>query len=372
MGPMSTSCPHPVTPSSRPAPWRSLRKPALALLIFFLTIFPSHAPAQELAHRIILKDGSFQSVTKYEVKGDRVRYLSAERNEWEEMPTSLVDWPATEKYAKDRAAGASVPEAEQLDKEVEKEREFDATKLPEVAPGLRLPQSSGVYLLDSFHGEPQLIEMQQTAGDLAQSGKVSIFHGVMNRTGSTKENIELDGEHAHVQAHVDVPSFYIKIDEDPAQPDQIEQRKKSDAANKPAKTVPAPTQTPQQPQSPEQAAVPVDPYRIVRTQPKNGRRIVGDVKRAVSGKVSQEQIFMKTTITRVNGGWFKVTPSDSLLPGEYAVVEMVGKEGMNLYVWDFGFNPKAAANANPYKAEAKTETKESTPAAGDQSEDSPK
>jgi hypothetical protein len=316
----------------------------LATALILLLALPALSPAQDLARRLILKDGTYQLVTKYEVKGDRVRYLSAERDDWEELPTSLVDWPATDKYEKDRAAGQSVPEAVQLDKEIEQEQERAQALLPEVAPGLRLPADSGVFLLDSFQGEPQIVEVQQTAGDVNQNTKGSFLRGI---TG-VKQDIELDGAHAPVQSHVDVPSLYINIniDDTPQTPEQL------------AKDATTPASSPQQPQQTQpaqQPAIPFDRFRIVRTEVKGNKRILGDVKRQVTGKMSEEQHPVKTTATRVSGGWLKLTPTESLAPGEYALVEMMaqegmpGKEGMNLYVWDFGVNPKAPANANPWK-----------------------
>ncbi|HEV2468365.1 MAG TPA: hypothetical protein VGS78_04165 [Candidatus Sulfotelmatobacter sp.] len=307
--------------------------------------------AQDQVRRLILKDGSYQLVTKYEVKGDRVHYYSSEREEWEELPNSLVDWPATEKWQKDRAAMASSPEAVALDKELAHEEELADTKLPEVAPGLRLPEPEGIFLLDNYGGEPQINELQQTAGDIDRNAKGNIFRGAINPIAGLKQVIELDGDHAKIQAHVDVPAIYINVNDVPDQVGlQPETTRSSRSAQQP--------QQREQAQQPQQAAVPFDRFRIVRTEIKGKKRILGDIKRQVTGKVTQDEHLVKTTVTQVNGGWLKLTPTEALAPGEYALVEMVGEKGMNLDVWDFGVNPKAPANANPWKPEAKQQKAE--------------
>lgn len=320
---------------------------AIFAFIWLIALVPSRA--QELSQRLILKDGSYQLVTKYEVKGDRVRYMSAERNEWEELPSSLVDWPATENYAKERAT-AAIPEATVLDKETDAEREAELTKLPQVAPGLRLPDDSGVFLLDNYGGEPQLVELQQMEGDIDQKSRGNIFRTPLNPAGS-KQAVELAGEHATIHAHVSVPSIYLKLDDDsknqPASGETASARQSMPSLDAPR----AQPQSPQQPQQPEGPVVPYDRFRIVRAKVKNGSRILGDLKRNASGKVTQNEDLVKTTIDRVGPGWFKLTPVADLSPGEYALIEMNGADGMNLYVWDFNVSSTAPANANPYKPE---------------------
>ena len=57
--------------------------------------------------KLILKDGSYQIVREYQVNGDRVRYFSEERGDWEELPAAMVDWDATAKDEKDSAKAAN-------------------------------------------------------------------------------------------------------------------------------------------------------------------------------------------------------------------------------------------------------------------------
>src|SRR4029077_8718771 len=135
--------------------------------------------------------------------------------------SSLVDWPATEKYEKDRAAGAAEPEAVEHGKQVETELKSEPSALQQEAPGLRLTESSGFFLLDIFQGQPQLIEVQQTAGDVNRNTKRNILRGAINPVASAKQTVELEGEHATVQAHATVPALYIKLDEDLAAGPQL-------------------------------------------------------------------------------------------------------------------------------------------------------
>lgn len=104
--------------------------------------------------------------------------------------------------------------------------------------------------------------------------------------------------------------------------------------------------------------IPFDRFHIVRLKVKGGKRIVGDLKRAATGKLSQEENSVKTTIDQVGDGWLKLTPTADLTPGEYAVIETNGSASMNLYVWPFGVNPNAPANASPWTPDVKDAAKQ--------------
>jgi len=172
------------------------------------------------------------------------------------------------------------------------------------------------------------VELQQNGGEVNRNRKGNILRATINPIASSKQTIELDGLHATIQAHATLPSIYVNL----AQPENS-------------------NTSPQQPQQPQQPEQPWDRFHIVRMQAKKDKRIVGDIRVSPIGKVSQEQNLVPTTSQRLTGGWVKVTPANALEPGEYALVELFGREGMNTFVWDFGVNPTAPANPGALKPE---------------------
>jgi hypothetical protein len=277
-------------------------------------------PARREFKRLILKDGSYERISKFEINGDRVRYFSFERHVWEEVPLSLVDWTATEKYAREAGLEKEARVKQSADAEA-KERAEEEAKAPLVSPGIRLPDTGGVFLLDTFKGKPELNQLLQNGANINKNTAGNILRGVINPIGGSRQTIELAGLHARVQSHVAEPLIYVALDSggDPS----------TDYTPETAK----------------------DHFRIVRCEQKKGNRIVGVVNIAVYGKVSQDATYVETKVGPVSGNWVKVTPATPLSPGEYALVELLGKEGMNILVWDFGVNASAPQNQGARKEE---------------------
>lgn len=259
--------------------------------------------------RLVLKDGSWQGIREFQVQGDRVRYLSSERGDWEEVPANLVDWKATEEWN----APKENPALKRLAEEEEAERRALADNTPTVAPGVRLPADGGVYILDEYNDRPQLSQLTQTGSELNKNTGKNILRAAINPVASSKQTFEVKGAHAHVQVHTAAPELYVNID-DPG----------------------------------EQSAAKLDVgdrFRIVRLDvTRHDSRVLAANKITFYGRVSQQQNVVGARAEKFSGGWVKIIPLDALEPGEYAVVEMLSAHDMNLYVWDFGYDPNAPAN----------------------------
>ncbi len=265
--------------------------------------------------RLVLKDGSYEPINKYELKGKLVRYFSSERHEWEELPSSLVDWGATEKYAEENAAERQGRQTQTAAADTRDQAEEEA-RSPWVTPRLRLPENGGVFLLDRFEGQPELNPLRQNGANINKNTGGNILRGAINPIASAKQTIELPGLNARIQSHVADPVIYVALDSggDPS------------AAYTP------------------QAAK--DHFRIVRCEEKKDKRVVGVIRIAIYGKVNQNAAYIETNVEPLAGNWVKITPAKPLPSGEYALVELLGKQGINTAVWDFGVNPSAPPNTN--------------------------
>ena len=285
-------------------------------------------------HRLILTDGSYQQVRRWEIRSDRVRYISAERNGvWEELPVSLVDWAATEKFAHAHTAEGEKEEeasadARAIDSEAAAEKAEMTSRTPPVLPHLFLPDRDGVWVLDYFQNKPELVTLEQDSGDVNQRTGHNVQVGAIHPLPNRKSEIRLDGEGSKVHLHGNEPVFYVSLtggDETPG-PD--------------AMTVSAPDT-----KGPNAVSSPKSQYVIVGLdQRRNYRAITNATLNQIGGPGAN--VTEATTTVMPGNHWLKVVPKQKLTIGQFALVEILGPRAINTAVWDFAIEPQAGDNLN--------------------------
>ena len=295
-------------------------------------------PGTATNHRLILKDGTYQLVRKYEVVGDRVRYISIERSgEWEELPENLVDWDATRKWERDHAtqaeeASPAMKEASDIDKEEAAERQESISRRPEVAKGLELPDEDGVFALDTFQGTPELVEM--LPAELNANTKSKHGLNTLNPMAGAKASLELDGAHAKVHFHVNDPTIYLSLNA------------RDDAEQVVSHAMTVNTGGAKEVASRKHGAhSAASGFAIVRVDERRAIRVVGAIHMSPGGTVTQDENVVPTKVEVLPGKhWLKITPTQQLTIGEYAVVEILSASDINQSVWDFRVDPQLGDN----------------------------
>ena len=165
-----------------------------------MVALPGSHSAQELAKRLILKDGSYQSVTKYESQG-RTRSLYQRRARRMGGIAEVDGRLARDREIRERSRGGrSTPEAAELDKELEADRQAEEARSPHVAPGLQLPEEGGVFLLDTYESRPELVPLDQRGGAVNKNMKGNILRSAVNPIASARQTVEVPGKRSPVQA----------------------------------------------------------------------------------------------------------------------------------------------------------------------------
>ena len=228
-------------------------------------------------------------------------------------------------------------EASAIDKEAAAERTAEAARQPTVASGLRLPDESGIWGLDTFHDTPELARVAQSNGNLNRATGHTILKAAIP-AGGAKELIQIPGTRSGVQFHVSQPIFYVSVDtaENPA-PDEaltvdthgesatdkgIDKREHSDPASR---------------------------YSIVRVRIAKNMRTIGAMRLSLLARPSQAEDIVPTRAELTPGGhWLKLTPAQPLGFGEYALIELLSPTELNLDSWDFGVDPRAPENRHTF------------------------
>jgi hypothetical protein len=263
-----------------------------ALALLFLVVTAAAFGAQI---RLYMKDGTFQPVREYEVKDDRVRFYSTEREEWEEVPLDLVDVARTKREVAEREATIKADSKAQAEEDAALD---SAAKAVEA-----VPTANGVYYI---HGE-KLDPIKQAESKLVgNKGRktLQILSPLPMITG--RQTVELDGEASALRIDDKRPEFFIRLTED-------------------------------------------ERFGIIKLGHKKGSRIVETIETIQISKEATEKHDDVPTFRKQEGdALFKIWPENDLEPGEYALIEYTENK-MNMQVWDFGVGPAPSPGDAPKK-----------------------
>jgi hypothetical protein len=248
------------------------------LLVFLLVALSAFGATM----RLFLKDGTYQLVRDYQVLPDRVKYLSAERGEWEEIPIDLVDLNRTKREAADHE--------EQVRQEAKADAEEEAALRAEKQEGSSVPDEPGVYYVHDEKLEP-LKQADLIVTHDKKRTVLKILSPIPLVSG--KNTVDIEGAASQFRVDGDRPEFYLRMNV-------------------------------------------VDSLAIIKLSPKKTSRTVESVTIAAVTNELEEKRDPVPTFTKEAGELlFKIWPEQPLPPGQYAVIQFGAEQG-TLQIWDFG------------------------------------
>jgi hypothetical protein len=264
--------------------------------------------------KLVLKDGSFQLVRSYEKNGDRVKFFSIERGDWEEIPAAMVDWDATAKAEKataaaDDALAAKVHKQEEAQK-IDTTLDVDASL--QVGGGVFLPPGEGMFAVEG----KSVIPIPQVGSEVKKDRKNQLKRIVSPLPIiPAKQNIELEGKRATLRINSSSPEFYLReIQPDYDQDSALERTSRQGTAG--------------------------PDVELLRATVKGNKRILESVRSFMGQEVGRENKTISIQQWEVAKRVYRYTLSEPLPPGEYALAELL-PGGLNLFVWDFGVDERA-------------------------------
>ena len=281
---------------------------------------PAGVPVLPRGKKLVLKDGTFQLARSYQRNGERVRYFSAERGDWEEIPAAMVDWDATARAeveeANEEEALAKKVHAQEQAQRIETVMDVDASL--QVAPGVFLPPGEGMFLIQGKSVTPL-----EQVGSQVKTDKKQFLKQVLSPIPivPSKQNVQIPGPRAKVRVTNTQTEFYLR--EAPADPDRTTPIVKS---SRPGESGPE--------------------VELVRATVKGNKRQLEAIKSLFGQQTEANRATISIERWEIAPTVFRFTLSEPLPPGEYALAEIL-TDGMNLYVWDFGVDAEAAGKPAP-------------------------